>query len=88
MNCPECKQPVGHDAYNVGEWREERDANDAIIACFRTVVVDCGHCGLFEMIHDSDSRIRKITGPYRNAKDVRRLAKLIPARRHDRRVPA
>ena len=54
----------------------------------RVLAISCSCCGLMEVICEYTGRILSTRGPYRNERDLRRLERLIPFCRRQRRIPA
>ncbi len=88
MNCPCCDQRVGNDQFGYGPWQFEHDARGQIISAKRSLAIWCGCCGVSEAIVENSGRILTARGPYHNERDLRRLERLIPYCRRQRRVPA
>lgn len=86
MNCPQCQQPVGHDQYHMGgAWIAVHDASGLAVAMERDIHVHCDHCGLYELKQDHTNAITS-TKRVNDPRDIKRIERLIPACRMDRRV--
>ena len=88
MNCPQCHEPVGDDEFGSGAWVLSQRKNDPLPAGHRSIAVRCAHCGVFEVREARRTVIESVHGPITNGKDLRRLERLIPACKRDRRLPA
>jgi len=87
MNCPQCNEPVGDDEFGPGKWALSRPGKDVITESRGIYAVRCGHCGVFEIHAVRRHYIKSVHGPFTNCKDLRRLERLIPACRNERRLP-
>lgn len=88
MNCPQCLQPVGNDAYAIGQWMSIMDERGVAQQIVRPVLIDCDHCGRFDVTEDIHHRTLDIVGPLTGDASLERFAREIPSVRREVRIPA
>lgn len=88
MNCPQCEQGVGCDAIHVGHWQPINDERGIAQQAVRSVLIDCAHCGRFDVTQDAANNIVDVIGPLADPVSVERFARLVPSARREVRIPA
>ena len=88
MNCPQCLQPVGNDAYAIGQWMPIEDERGVAQQMVRSVLIDCDHCGRFDVTEDIHNRTIDVIGPLTDNVSAERFARAIPSVRREVRIPA